>query len=71
MFAAFSLWFVQRRIAEPIRIMPDHAQTFRQSAPEEWLDTAAWMQREQVCTGDELEEMYQMICDAETEIVQE
>ena len=70
LFAAFSLWFVQRRIAEPIRIMLTHAQTFRQSAPEEWLDTAAWMQREQVCTGDELEELYQMICDAETEIVQ-
>ena len=70
LFASFALWFVQRRIADPIQVMLAHAQAFRRSNPEQWLDTAAWLQRRPVDTGDELEQLYQMICEAETETVQ-
>ena len=69
LFAAFSLWYAQRRLVEPIHTILAHSQDFKRSEPEDWLESPAWLQRQPVATGDELEELYKALCDAEAEVV--
>jgi len=68
-FSVFSIWFVQRKLVEPIQTVLGHAQDFQRSNPEEWLDSAAWLARKEVLTGDEIEELYKAVCAAEEEII--
>ncbi len=66
--AAFALWFAQRRLVEPIGSLLDQAGDFKQSDPEEWLRSKRWLQYPQVRTGDEIEELYSALCEAEQEV---
>ncbi len=68
-FAAFSIWFVQRKLVDPIQTVLGHAQDFQRSDPEEWLDSTAWLARKELRTGDEIEELYKAVCAAEEEII--
>ena len=67
-FAAFSLWFAQRKLVDPINAILDHSQRFKQSDPGIWLDSLEWRQRPQIRTGDEIEELYGAVCNTEQEI---
>ena len=69
LFAAFSLWFVQRRLVEPLQTILSHALDFRRSDPEKWLESPGWLQRRRIHTGDEIEDLYHTVCESEKEIV--
>lgn len=70
LFAAFSLWFVQRKLIDPIHTIVQHSRCFKASDPGKWLQNPAWLEREDLHSGDEIEELYATVCETEEEIAQ-
>ena len=57
----FALWYINRHITTPIRMIVDQTQALDEISPENWLTSQAWMSRVPVETGDELEELYKTV----------
>lgn len=69
LLTSFALWFVQKFVSNPISTILNHAEDFRKSNLKDWLSSDAWINRKRISTDDELEELYNKICEAEEEIV--
>lgn len=57
----FTLWYVNRQITTPIRMIVDQTQALNQISPENWLTSEAWINRTPIHTNDELEELYKTV----------
>lgn len=57
----FTLWYVNRQITTPIRMIVDQTQALSQISPENWLTSEAWINRTPIHTHDELEELYKTV----------
>lgn len=68
LFALFSLWYAQKKFTDPLSTILCHSRKFKASDPETWLDSDTWNNREVISTDDEIEELYDTICDAEKEL---
>ena len=67
LFAAFSLWFAQRKLLDPIQVILTQASDFKKSNPEIWLKDETWAGRATVQTHDELQLLYQSVCATQRE----
>jgi len=66
--AAYVMWYAQHRLVNPINDIALQSQKFNHSDPELWLMSDAWLKRKPVHTGDEIEELYNTVCEVEEHI---
>lgn len=65
---AYATWYAKRKFIRPINGIVKQSQDFDSMSPELWLASDAWKNRMQVQTGDEIEELYNTICNVERNI---
>lgn len=68
LITAISLRYARRRISEPINRIVEQSRIFNQTDPELWLESEAWKNRPAIHTGDEIEELYNTICNVEENV---
>lgn len=54
-------WFVNRYVTEPIQKIVHHTKALGKIDPELWLESGEWKNKLPVCSGDELEELYNAV----------
>ena len=62
------IWYAERQLLHQINCLVDQAVAFNSCDPETWLSSDAWLGRERVCTGDEIETLYHTICRVEENV---
>lgn len=67
--SALVSWNVYHTLEKPIRGIVNQSVSFSKSRPEEWLDSPEWKNRVEVGTNDELQVLYQTICQTEIDVV--
>ena len=57
--------FASLRITEPIDAIVRLNHSFEETGPEKWLKDKDWLERPEITTGDEIEELYHTVCSAQ------
>ena len=65
---AYATWYAKRSFIRPLNGIVKQSQDFDSMSPELWLSSDAWKNRMQVQTGDEIEELYNTLCNVERNI---
>ena len=68
LIAAFAIWFIKKKIINPINAIMNQTQEFDKTKPINWLTSNAWLNRTEIHTGDEIEELYKTICKVEENV---
>lgn len=63
-------WMAYKTVKKPLDALVEQTVAFRKSDPEKWLDTDAWKTRRVVKTKDEVQVLYEAICQSEETISQ-
>lgn len=61
-------WNVYHTLERPIRGIVNQSVSFSKAKPEEWLHSPEWENRVRVSTNDELQVLYQTICQTEIDV---
>lgn len=68
--SSFALWYASGRITRPINKIVELTRKFNETNPKEWLSSPAWVNRTEIHTGDEIEELYQTVCSVQENIAE-
>src|SRR5574344_2804397 len=65
---ACSIWYAQKKIAEPITALVEQTLVFDKTEPSKWLTSETWRNRKEVTTGDEIQTLYETLSGVEANV---
>ncbi len=65
LIAAYSMWYARSKFVEPINTIVMQSRALDAISPDLWLKSDVWRDRQKVKTGDEIEELYNTVCQLE------
>ena len=66
----FSGWNLYKTLKRPINVIVEQTLEFGASTPEKWMESNEWQKRKKIQTRDELQLVYDSVCESEKTICQ-